>query len=672
MKLSYKKIFSAALLVSATLGLSSCNDWLDTPPQNTITGNDYFANADQLGAYAISKYNSLFGRSDGWSIGSPYLDDNGTDNSISLDPNLNRFTADQWKTVNSGDMGLSLIRYCNYFFEQVLPKYEAGKYTTNVDLVKQYIGEMYFIRAYVYFSRLKTYGDYPIVTTVPTSEQDDLLNVGKRMPRNEVADFILQDLDKAIELLKDKGFQNNNRINKQVAQLIKSRVALYEASYERYHKGTGRVPGDAEWPGAKVHPGYTLNVEEHVNNLLQQAMDAAKAVADNTTLAENTGVLDQEDPASPKDNINPYFDMYSLKDMSGVDEILMWKAYGNIDGTAIVNGVSMFTRSGSGYGLLKGYVESFLMANGLPIYANGAGYHGDETLDEVKEDRDGRLQLFLFSENNWLPLLANETTANSHFTPYIGSTQSQRDITGYRMRKGESFDKTQNDAGKVLGTQGVFIFRATEALLNYIEAQYMKDGSINSTSDGYWKAIRNRAHVDADYNKTINATDMAKEAEGDWGAYSHGQLIDKTLYNIRRERRCEFIGEGMRWDDLVRWCAMDQLKTKKYIPMGVNFWTKMYLTCTDNGNTSDPVIWIQGPTDPKANISPKSDGKYLCPFRVRSNNQVYDGYTWMEAHYNSPIPVREMELLSPDGTLDNSECYQTWGWSTKANEPALK
>ena len=201
----------------------------------------------------------------------------------------------------------------------------------------------------------------------------------------------------------------------------------------------------------------------------------------------------------------------------------------------------------------------------------------------------------------------------------------------------------------------------------------MRDGNLDATSQKYWKAIRNRALVDPDYNKTIAATDMTKEGETDWGAYSHGQLLtDKTLYNIRRERRCEFIGEGMRWDDLVRWCAMDQLKTKKYIPQGVNFWTSMFETATNNGLDDSKVTWIEGPVNEKANVSSRADGKYLCPFRVRGNNPVYDGYPWMEAHYNSPIAIREIELLSPDGSIENSECYQTWGWSTKPNEPALK
>lgn len=673
MKLSYKKLFSAALLVSATVGFSSCDDWLDTPPQNAVTANDYFANADQLGAYAIQNYGGLFGRGGAWNIGSPYLDDNNTDNSIGNSPSQSRYTVDNWKTGNSGSLNTDLIRNCNYFFEQVLPKYEAGKYTANVDLVKHYIGEMYFTRAYTYFARLKTYGDYPIITKVPVNNQEDLLSVGKRMPRNEVADFILQDLDKAIEMLKDKGFANNNRINKQVAQLVKSRVALYEASYERYHKGSGRVPGDAEWPGAKVHPGYTFDVDAHVKDLLGQAMDAAKAVAENITLAQNTGVLDQVDPASPVAGINPYFEMYALQDMSGVDEILMWKAFGEIDGKAMTNGIASFITSGSCYGLMKSYVDNFVMANGLPIYADGSGYHGDETIDKVKEDRDGRLQLFLFGESNWLPLFSTQTEGVK-FTPYIGAAHEQQlDVTGYRMRKGENFDKTQHVNGKMIGTQGIFIFRGTEALLNYLEAQYMRDGNLDATSQKYWKAIRNRALVDPDYNKTIAATDMTKEGETDWGAYSHGQLLtDKTLYNIRRERRCEFIGEGMRWDDLVRWCAMDQLKTKKYIPQGVNFWTSMFETATNNGLDDSKVTWIEGPVDEKANVSSREDGKYLCPFRVRGNNPVYDGYTWMEAHYNSPIAIREIELLSPDGSIENSECYQTWGWSTKPNEPALK
>ena len=40
---------------------------------------------------------------------------------------------------------------------------------------------------------------------------------------------------------------------------------------------------------------------------------------------------------------------------------------------------------------------------------------------------------------------------------------------------------------------------------------------------------------------------MSQEALNDWGAYFAGNVIqDKTLYNIRRERRCELMAEELR------------------------------------------------------------------------------------------------------------------------------
>lgn len=678
MKTTYKSIIAACLLAGSGLAMTSCNDFLDLAPQDEVTPEVYFENADQLGAYSISQYNNIFTYPSGWSQGAILNGDANTDNMVSGDGNQSYFTKDYWKVAQSGDLGFSLIRYCNYFFDKVLPKYEAGAYNSDLVKAKHYIGEMYFIRAWVYFSRLKTYGDYPIVKDVVTDDKEDLIAHGTRMPRNEVADFILSDLDKAIDLLQDQGFESNNRINKQVAQLVKSRVALYEASFETYHRGTGRVPGDNGWPGAKVHPNYSFNVDLHVNSLLEQAMDAAQAVADRVTLTENTGVLDQ-DPLAPTTGWNPYFEMYNSKDLSGISEVLMWKAYGTVGTSNITHGVPAYIATGNYNGLLKGYIESFLMEDGLPIYASSSSkpYEGDETLDKVKAHRDGRLQLFVFGENNYLPTLSTGGNEVYKFLPVLAPQRAGEmgDMTGYRLRKGESFDKTQNVYGKNQSTTGQILFRGAEAYLNYIEAQYMLEKKINSISDKYWRAIRKRAHVDPDYSKTIAATDMAQEAKGDWGAYSQGKLVDATLYNIRRERRCEFIGEGMRWNDLVRWSSMDQLVNTKFIPEGCNFWDSMYQTAIYNevGRTEEnKVTYVQGPNDEKANISSSQESKYIRPYRIMSNHPLFNGYTWMNAHYNSPLPIREIELLSPDESIDNSVLYQTWGWPTTPNMEAEK
>ncbi len=120
---------------------------------------------------------------------------------------------------------------------------------------------------------------------------------------------------------------------------------------------------------------------------------------------------------------------------------------------------------------------------------------------------------------------------------------------------------------------GIPIYRASEALLNYMEASYEKNQTLDNTAREYWQLLRRRALVSENIDATIAATDMNKEAENDWGAYSAGKiLVDKTLYNIRRERRCEYISEGLRWMDLCRWRAMDQLMVKPYIPEGMHLW----------------------------------------------------------------------------------------------------
>ena len=51
-------------------------------------------------------------------------------------------------------------------------------------------------------------------------------------------------------------------------------------------------------------------------------------------------------------------------------------------------------------------------------------------------------------------------------------------------------------------------------MLIYMEASYEKNGTIDGTADGYWRALRTRAKVDPDYNKAIAATNMLEEAKG--------------------------------------------------------------------------------------------------------------------------------------------------------------
>ena len=655
------------VLAGGLTAVSSCNDFLNMEPLDQVTPGQYFNTADQVAAYSISQYNSLFSTHSGYSAGTVNNDKN-TDNMVAGGYSQAYFEKNQWRVPNTGGWNFSQIRYCNYFFETVMPKYKAGQITGDDNAIRHYIGEMYFIRAWVSYSRLKTYGDYPIVTTVLPDIKEELVQHSARRPRNEVARFIISQLDSAAMYMQDDISGNKTRITKNSALLVKSRVALYEATFEKYHRNTGRVPGDANWPGKKLYPDFSTNIDQEINWFLDQAMDAASQVADRVELTPNTGLTNPTGPGAIT-NWNPYFEMFGAEDMSVYPEVLFWKDYLISGDVSISHGTPAYIYSGGNNGMLKSFVDCFVMKDGLPYYKSNS-YMGDKRIMDVKANRDLRLQLFLLGEDDMLPSKDSEDGTFSAFgQPNVITAESQiQDQTGYRIRKCLTYDKNQIKSGQAQSTTGCVIFRAVEAYLNYLEAYYIKNGKVDGKADQYWKAIRTRAGINPDYTYTINNTDLAQET--DLAAHPGGYEVDATLYNIRRERRCEFIGEGMRWDDLIRWRAWDALLTEKFIPEGYNFWEEAYKTYELPDGTDEIN---DDPSSSTANMSSRLLSKYVRPFsKVKANNAVYDGFTWAKANYLSPIAINEIKLASPDNSVENSVIYQNPYWPSEIDGTAIE
>ena len=201
--------------------------------------------------------------------------------------------------------------------------------------------------------------------------------------------------------------------------------------------------------------------------------------------------------------------------------------------------------------------------------------------------------------------------------------------------------------------------------MNYIEASYLLSGTIDATAAEYWSLIRQRAGVDTDFNKTISLTDMSKEAENDWGAFTAGTVIsDPTLYNIRRERRSELLAEGFRYMDLRRWRSMDQLKDEPYHMEGFHLWNS---PMQEWYNESD-LVYNEGTN---STVSPPEKSEYLRPFERYSGQAGFEGCTWRMAHYLEPIMIKQFLLTSPNGNdPTQSTIYQNPYWPLEAGVPA--
>lgn len=660
-------INKACLVLSVAVLLNSCTD-IDQSPMSNLSPESYFKTQAQLEYYANDLY-SNFSTHDNWSYGT-FGNDNNTDN-MSNKSYDNKYVPGEWKVAQKdGDWDFSFIYKCNYFFENAQPKLEAGEISGSMDKIKHYFGEIYFFRAHEYFNKLQTLGDFPIVTKPLKNDMDELIAASKRSPRTEVVHFILSDLDKAInELLLDKPDSKRVRISRKAALLFKSRVALYEATWLKYFKNTAFVPNGPDWPGASkdYNKNYQFpkgSIDLEIAFLLTEAMNAAKEVADDTPLVENNGILQQTE----SDPENKYLKMFGDVDLTSYPEILLWREYSRA--LNIVHNVPIGAQVGTYMvGLTRGYVDNFLMANGLPIYANNSQYAGDEEIADVRKNRDGRLWLFLKEPgqknvifNKQIAVRGNET---EDYPNVISGDREQGYSTGYTLRKGGVFDGTQlSDNG--LCYTGSIVYRGVEAYLNYIEACYEKNGNLDGTAMQYWKLIRSRANVDPDINKTIAATDMSQEIKNDWGAYSANKIIDPTLYNIRRERRSELMAEGLRMMDLKRWRSLDQLITTPYHIEGFKLWGAMQEQYKDKDGKSLLKYGSSG-----ANVSDPAHSIYMRPQEINSNSLILKngGCKWAIAHYLNPIANQHFLIT---GGVDNSPIYQNPYWPTTANEGPLK
>lgn len=670
MKFKYLSMF---MLGASLMGLTACNDYLDKEPESAVTPDAYFLAEADLAAYTINLYNfnTIPTGQYGLSI---FGDNNHTDDQVAMNYS-SRWVPGEWLVPSStaddkrGEAwNFFQIRDCNYFFDQVLPKYEAGQITGTEANIRHYIGEMYVLRAYAYFLKLQNIGDCPIIETALPDVEEELVAASKRRPRHKVARFILSDLDKAITFLKDEAPGGKNRISKDVAYLLKSRVALYEGTWLKHHDGTAFVPGGPGWPGSDSE-GY--NAQTEIDFFLGEAMSAAKVIGDKMVgaLVENTDTPEGMSPALA--SINPYYTMFCDTDMEGYSEVLLWREYNQSLGVTH-NVQKEAQHSGGGTGYSRGLVNSFLMRNGLPIYAAGSGYDAEwekQGVAATLQDRDSRIQLFTKKDGDVESYMTDGTFTTVDFDWVVNGNNETRMTTGYAIKKGKHYEAYQQVTHNV-GTTGSLVFRGTEAMLNYMEACYEKNGSIDATADGYWKALRTRAKVNPDYNVTIAATDMAKEALGDFGAYSKGQLVDETLYNIRRERRNEFIAESLRWMDLKRWRACDQVKD--FQMEGMRYWGSIYEGALTNDNGEN--LAIVSVEDGKGNISdPEISGVYLRPYQISSvNNSVFNGYNFTPAHYLSPLPQSAFrQTASGDKTdLETSVIYQNPGWPKVAGQGA--
>ncbi|WP_289012980.1 RagB/SusD family nutrient uptake outer membrane protein [uncultured Capnocytophaga sp.] len=556
MKRIYKHITFIGLL-GALLSQISCknDDFLDKYPPDAFNEKGYFNSDEDLKIFANRFYGGLPVQF--------FYNDNDSDNMAPK--NMNSFLAGTY-TIPATGGGWSIndwngIYNCNFFLDNYNRSTGSKK--------EQYAAEVRFFRALYYWNKVKTFGDVPLILTKVNDASSIIF--GPRVAHKQVMDKVMEDMNFAVQNLPEKAQAEVGRLHKDAALALKSRVALWEGTYRKYHT----LGDESSW--------------------LQAAVEASESLI-------NSGRYSVYTTGNPDKD---YRNLFIQQDLSRNSEAIFHRTY--IKGT----GTHGYTRTAgeNSTGCSKDFMESYLFTDGLPIGTTTFTYD-DSTPAGEAANRDPRYAQtvatpgFVWTENSD-PAKRQVVTL-----PAVGTGQTS---TGYWLIKGRSSDPEQWIANQ--SDLDLFIFRYAEILLNFAEAKY-ELGSLSQ----------------ADLDKTINKLrdrvampHLTTAVTADTHAINYGYTVTPLLYEIRRERRVELIGEGFRIDDIKRWKAGKLIENPKII----------------RGMKLNAALKAQYPANSGVSNLPVDSDNYLIIYPSITTGH----HTWNDKLYLYPLPIDQIQLV---------------------------
>lgn len=634
------------LALFALLALGSCNDgYLEKTPIEKQTEATAFKTNDNFKTFAWGFYSTfadngnyvqgLFGnygnyRGDMWA---GWLSEIGTN-----EPNPYRLGNLVTPTQASNGWDFNFIRRTNLMLSNI------DKSLMSQADKDHWRAVGYFFRAYRYMELVSRFGDVPWVEDVIKEIETEKI-FGKRTPRKEVTDKMLEQLQFAETHIRVAG-DGKNTINTNVVRAFMSRFCLFEGTWRKYH-----------------------NLGDY-DKFLDECVRVSELIA----------------AAYP--TVDPNWDArQNSDDLSKYAGIIFYKEYVP---TVLLGSTSHTERTSSGkYEMPKYTVESYLCADGKTI-GNSPMYEGDKNMYDEFRNRDHRLlfsvvppycmaqevkggmnppsfefkvpaiyngtgyynvagvdlmeyaklleRLLPASSSKRLPVFNWSGTMNWLSPNINGPGQApMASRSGYYMWQNYNLWEVNSNMAS-LNTADKPIFYVEEILLNLAEAKFEKGAFNQGVADQTINKLRPRAGV---ANMVVSDISAAFDPARD-------PMVDPVLWEIRRERMIELMGQGFGFQDIRRWKKGPFYINR--IQVGTYIKKSDYVTYTKTGpSTKTPNAWTNLVLVDK-NFGPKAGEGYLKRF----DNPVSLGKGWNDKYYLFAIPMPQL--------LFNKNLEQNPGW----------
>ncbi len=502
----------------ATLFFLSCNkEVLDRPPLTTIVDANYWRNEDDVRLYANAYYPYYFSGYNTSSAvdyaplrGYTFADDvtgknaQGSFESSVPDSRGSVSETAAWLGTYAGPTwNFSWIRKSNIFLNRLE---NVAKPNLSEDAFKHWTAVARFFRGFEYSRLVSVFGDVPYFdkeladTALSTLYKD-------RDDRGFVMDKVYDDFKYVLSNIREN--DGTQLLNRYIAAGFITRFMLFEGTYQHYH--------GLDATRAKKY--------------LELAVEAGDLVIN-----------------SNKYNFTRDFkSIFTSESLSGHPEVLLYRAYDLALG--ITHGIGSYSNGTEVVGVNPNLVlmKSFIVNDGN-VYQNSPVADKDSfSISYLVKTRDPRFEASFIDKVNSASatLLYGYKFASREAITYIGKP--------YPPAWG-SFTNS-NDAP---------IMRLAEVVLNWIEAkavlaEYLGGAAVTQGDlDKSVNAIRNRPLDAAAIAKGVKKTaalnlatlpdDPSRDAD-----------VPALIWEIRRERRMEFVFEHTRLLDLKRWKKLNYM-----------------------------------------------------------------------------------------------------------------
>lgn len=550
----------------------------------------------------------------------------------------------------------------------------------------------YFFHAFWYMELVAKYGDVPWINKVLSDESKEAYM--PRMPRAQVADSIISRLEYAAANIGSTSKDGDNPVTADGIKVALSRFLLREATWAKYHglnepwqaylekcmkysdelmvkyptlyKGSGinKYPGAGYdeimtsenlkgVPGVIMYKQYLAGILMHrFSDLIHveaHRADAPQFTVDlfnmkngkpiNNSLSGFQGGVGKDlwDYYADRDprlhiNFEPPIQAKITSVNSSPDNITTFKKWTFWKEGESLNNKGNFT-------ITKEYVQKFRTY--IDYFGPNITCEDGNGVESIGSKR--------VPTHNWG---GSMSTSAPNITIYSQTDNYTRCWTGYYFWK--HLTMWENGDNNAFQTSDKPIFTIEEVLLNYAEAawelgqfnQAIADKTINKLRDrvGVSKMVVSEIDANFDPNRDKGTSSWVKGYDA-----KTNYEVDPVLWEIRRERMVELMGQGFSFYDIKRWHKAPWYVNRQPCGAWVTAVNLPYGTGKYTGQFVDYAgINANGFADPQ----PNSAGQgwiYTVPGPLAS------GKGWKDTYYLNMIPTHEINM--------NPELTQNPGWN---------